>query len=115
MAIAHIIVADRGLAAYLGMHGMPVKSFSRKDNRTEFVFAMGRKKFERMSREYFDSPIHRFDQAKISLMKLTADMQMKTAKAKPKGIASRPKRVRPKSKMDESQVIPGRPKRMINL
>jgi hypothetical protein len=115
MATTRITVVDRGLAAYLVTHGMPVKSFSRKDNRTEFVFAMGRKKFERMSREYFDSPLQKFDQAKISLMKLTADMRMETAKAKPKGIASRPKRVRPKDKMDESQVIPGRPKRMINL
>ncbi len=114
MAIAHIIVADRGLAAYLHMRGFAIKSFHNIGGRLEFEFAMGQKKFESMRREYFGSPICKFDQAKMSLIRLT-QYAKEGPEAKPKDIAPRAKKARPKTKMDESQVIPGRPKRMINL
>lgn len=110
MAITHITVADRGLAAYLIAHGIPLKSFSsRQDNGTEFEFAMGTRKYDKMRKEYYDSPL------KISLMKATEYWRKEKAEAKRKRIASRSKKVRPKTQMGESQIIPGRPKRMINL
>ncbi len=69
-------VTDRGLAAFLYMRNIPLVSWRKIDGgsgrggRLEFDFEIGEQAFDEQKIQYFNSQLQKFDQAKISLMKI---------------------------------------------
>lgn len=70
-------VTDRGLAAFLHMRNIPLSGWQKiggeKDGRGSrlfFEFDIGEQAFNEIKIQYYNSQLQKFDQAKISLMKI---------------------------------------------